>query len=534
MGVKIILAKKYRDDVVGVLAIQEIKDGRKTQQRIGIKVNQDIYDDYFDKDTDGFNKNDKIDWKKINTEIRNQVNQYLNKELQSFKTTQNNADEQNENLSYIDYINKEIDLILVPSTKQRYKDVLNAVKKYLTVSNKQDLLFKEINIDWIQKFVVYLKNKGLANTSIVDTMSLFRRIVNSAINKNHYSYPKDPFAGYEALPKTSKPKEPLTDADIKKLILLQSDGSKKMDTLIFIKNMFLFQFFANGMRMSDLFFIRWGDFTKEKLSYKMMKTDKNMEVFFNINICHILNEILEQRSLYEEMIDRIEVEIPRNCYRIIFANEPGFRKMNIIRCKKLLEKLDVKRENISNAIKGGDIGRYEHYEGYYLQYAAPLEYKEAVKEIIDLRIALENKIENFYIQKTYGTLKGLDKNEFVFEKFVKDKHKGIFKKYDKTKELTDEQFKKFKNLQSSYNMFLTQLEKTFDFDVHLSSHIARHSFINSLLKSGKADLWDIMNLMGHGELRTSERYINKHFQGKEKQYKINKEISRFYQMRLID
>ena len=201
---------------------------------------------------------------------------------------------------------------------------------------------------------------------------------------------------------------------------------------------------------------------------------------------------------------------------------------------KLLENLDVKSENISDAIKGGDIGRHEHYEGYYLQYAAPLEYKEAVKEIIDLRIALENKIENFYIQKTYGTLRGLDKNEFVFEKFVKDKHKGIFKKYDKTKELTDEQFKKFKNLQSSYNMFLTQLEKTFDFDVHLSSHIARHSFINSLLKSGKADLWDIMNLMGHGELRTSERYINKHFQGKEKQYKINKEISRFYQMRLID
>ncbi len=534
MGVKIILAKKYKDDAVGVLAIQDISNGQKVQKRIGIRINQDIYSKYFDRDSDVFLKNDEIDWKNINKEIRNEVNKYLNKELQPLKTSQIDPEQQSENLSYIDYINKEIELILVPSTKSRYKDVLNALKKYLSESKKEDLLFKEINIDWIQKFVVYLKNKGLANTSIVDTMSLFRRIINSAINKNHYSYPKDPFAGYEALPKTSKPKDPLTDADIKKLILLQSNGSKKMDILIYIKNMFLFQFFANGMRMSDLFFIRWGDFTKEKLVYQMMKTDKNMEVYFNINICHILNEILNNSSLYEEVIERTQVEIPRNCYRVLFANEPGFRRMNIDRCKRFLEKLNVKKENVSNDIKGGDIGRFEFYEGYYFQYAAPLEYKEAIKEIIDLRITLENKIESFYIQKTYSIIKGLDKNEFVFEKFVKDKHKGIFKKYDKTKELTDEQFKKFKNLQSSYNMYLTRLEKTFSFDTHLSSHIARHSFINSLLKSGKADLWDIMNLMGHGELRTSEKYINKHFQGREKQHRINKEISRFYQMRLID
>jgi site-specific recombinase XerD len=68
----------------------------------------------------------------------------------------------------------------------------------------------------------------------------------------------------------------------------------------------------------------------------------------------------------------------------------------------------------------------------------------------------------------------------------------------------------------------------------LSSHIARHSFINSLLKSGKADLWDIKNLMGHGELRTSEKYINKHFPGKEKQNKISKGVSRMYQIRRIE
>ena len=35
-------------------------------------------------------------------------------------------------------------------------------------------------------------------------------------------------------------------------------------------------------------------------------------------------------------------------------------------------------------------------------------------------------------------------------------------------------------------------------------------------------------------LKTSEKYINKHFQGKEKEYKLNKEITRNYQMRKIE
>ena len=44
----------------------------------------------------------------------------------------------------------------------------------------------------------------------------------------------------------------------------------------------------------------------------------------------------------------------------------------------------------------------------------------------------------------------------------------------------------------------------------------------------------IKNLMGHGELRTSEKYINKHFPGKEKQNKISKGVSRMYQIRRIE
>ena len=536
MGIKIVLAKKYKEDLVGVLAIQHIENGVKTQKRIGLSVKQEDYDNFFLKDANVFMPNKSMsNYKSLNSDILNAINSFSNGKYLKTKANDNLiTDEIDINLSYLEYYKSEIDKIMVPGTKSRYINTLKSIKRFLIQNKKNDLLFREITPDWIDLFIVFLKEKELANSSIVDYISTFRKVLNSAINKDKFYYKKNPFNGFESIKKNSTPKQPLSDENIIKLINLKSDGSSKMDRIIYFKNMFLFQFFSNGMRMSDLFFIKWGDFTGEKLIYKMMKTNKNMEVYFNINICHILNEIMQTNNNYDEIISRVTVELPINTYRVL--NERGgiIKRVNIKYCNKLLDKLNVKKVNVENDVKGGDIGRFENYKGYYFQHSIPLEKKEVIKEVIDLRLRLEDKIETFYIKKTYSLIRQFDKEEFVFEKFIKDKHKGIFKKYNKDKEFTEVQFKRFKNLQSRYNYYLTRIENVFDFDIHISSHIARHSFINSLLKSGKADLWDIMNLMGHGELRTSEKYINKHFQGKEKEYKLNKEITRSYQMRKIE
>jgi site-specific recombinase XerD len=534
MGVKIILAKK-RNDITGTLAIQSIKNKVKTQKRINIQVKVEHFEKYFIKKLNRFNVNDELDYNSINNKITEELNIFNGLGTSTIYSKSNNEDEEQNNLSYLDYFKKETSKILVLGTKSRYNDVLNSIKRFLQKNKKENLLFSEITPDWIDYYVIFLKNRGLANTSIVDTISVFRKVLNSAINEDIVFYKKNPFSKYQQLQKSTKPIDPLSDEDILKLLSLKSDGSKKQDNLIYFKNMFLFQFFANGMRMSDLFFIRWEDFKPEKLVYQMMKTDRNMEVYFNINICHILNEILENQGLYDEIIRTTKLEIPFNCYRVLFKTENEITdKINITDCNKLLKKLRISKTNINNEIKGGDIGRLDFYNGYYYPIHSNTERTEVIKEMIDLRINIEDKIETKYIFNTYKNIKILNKNDFVFEKFIRDKQKVIFKKYNKNKELTEIQYKRYKNLQGRYNYFLSQIKVIFGFDIRLSSHIARHSFINSLLKSGKADLWDIKNLMGHGELRTSEKYINKHFQGKEKQYNITKGVSRMYQIRLIE
>lgn len=534
MGVKIILARK-KSDIVGTLAIQAIKNKVKTQKRIGIQVKVEHFEKYFIKKLNRFNVNDELDYNSINNKITEELNVFNGLGTSTIYSKSNNEDEEQNNLSYLDYFKKETSKILVLGTKSRYNDVLNSIKRFLQKNKKEDLLFSEITPDWIDYYVIFLKNRGLANTSIVDTISVFRKVLNSAINEDIIFYKKNPFSKYQQLQKSTKPIDPLSDDDILKLLSLKSDGSKKQDNLIYFKNMFLFQFFANGMRMSDLFFIRWEDFKPEKLVYQMMKTDRNMEVYFNINICHILNEILGNQVLYDEIVKTTKLEIPFNCYGVLFKTENDIiDKINIIDCNKLLKKLRISKINLDNEIKGGDVGRLDFYKGYYYPIHSNTERIETIKEMIDLRIKIEDKIETKYIFSTYKKIKTLEKNDFVFERFIRDKQIGIFKKYNKNKELNELQYKRYKNLQGRYNYFLSQIKEVFGFDIRLSSHIARHSFINSLLKSGKADLWDIKNLMGHGELRTSEKYINKHFQGKEKQNKISKGVSRMYQIRRIE
>ena len=54
MGIKIVLAKKYKKDLVGVLAIQHIEKGVKKQKRIGVSVKQIDFDIYFMKDANAF------------------------------------------------------------------------------------------------------------------------------------------------------------------------------------------------------------------------------------------------------------------------------------------------------------------------------------------------------------------------------------------------------------------------------------------------------------------------------------------------
>ena len=140
MGVKIILAKK-KTDIAGTLAIQEIKNKVKTQKRIGIQVKVEHFEKYFIKKLNRFNVNDELDYNSINKKITEELNIFNGLvETSTNKTNSSNESEIQNDLSYIGYLKKETEKILVLGTKSRYIDVLNSIKRYLKHNKKEDLL----------------------------------------------------------------------------------------------------------------------------------------------------------------------------------------------------------------------------------------------------------------------------------------------------------------------------------------------------------------------------------------------------------
>jgi hypothetical protein len=248
-----------------------------------------------------------------------------------------------------------------------------------------------------------------------------------------------------------------------------------------------------------------------------MKTNKEMNVFLNVNICHILNRVLKSQNVYKTILEDTTIMIGHN----IESVRGGL--YNIRRFNQILERKDIILGDVLPT-RGGDTDNNEVYKGYHFSRSIATD----AKELIDIRNELVNTIEEDYALATFENIRtncsnrSINKTDFIFEQFVKDKLAKTFKSYTKEKEFDAPQFKRYKALQISYNNYLKRIEVEFDFDIHLSSHIARHSFINFILRDG-ANLFDIMKLSGHSELSTVSNYLNQHFQGDEKELRLVKE-----------
>lgn len=529
MSLKIILTKKYVSDELGTLALQSIINRDKVQKSIPIKMTKINFDNYFVEELNGFKKNPYFNYIEVNNKIKEAINGF-NHNGTIYKETVDNDDSSNNNKSYITWYKKQLELIGVPNTKLKYSDFLRKLEKYLITNKKTDLLFIDIDNEWVELFFNWLRKNGLSSNTARDYISLFRKMINVAERKEYYNYLKSPFRYYDSdlRPKKEfKAKVPMNDEHIKKLLSIRLTGEHKKDKLIYFRDMFLFQMYMNGSRMSDTFFLRWEDVHKDRIHYKMMKTNKEMDVFLNINICHILNRILKSLSLYKVIVETTRTVVGHNI-ELLRSNKN--RDLNINEFNRLLRRNDIILGD-ELPIRGGDTDNNEMYRGYYFSRSI----MNDAKELIDIRYELVNTIEENYATATYQNIRTkcsnrtINKTDFIFEKFVKDKLSKTFKSYTKEKEFDAPQFKRYKALQTSYNNYLKRIEDEYDFDIHLSSHIARHSFINFILRDG-ANLYDIMQLSGHSELGTLENYISHHFQGKEKGIEISKGVSRKYQM----
>lgn len=476
MKSNVILHKKNKDDEYGYLFIQ-YSDGKKRQKKsLNKRITEDDFK-YYNKEFKRFSKNKKFNVTDLNIEISKLIDlNVFDKELTS--TIENKAE-----TSYLKYFINRKDKINKESTKKSYINSLNKLNKYLSVKGKTDLLFSELTKEFVTSFVTYLRNESLTDSSIKTYLSSMKAVMNDAIDDENLkvNFPKNPFRKLE-LKVNVKPKRLLTREDISKLRHIS-----KEDELFIYSRMFLTSLYLQGMRVSDLILLKVGEFKKDYCEYMMLKNKKSMKIDIDRNINKMLIDILQLPDYYTQYK---ETKI-----NTIYGNQSYSYN----------ELFELIRKRYINLPDESQLISYKNFENVDKN-------DKELQSNIDRLEDISNQIDVFVKRKINEDLKKLPKDQYLFQSVIKS---DILKGYNKLNTLTKEQYNKMKSINSFYYTSLKKICKKYDLSTDvLSSHNARHTFVNRIITLDGINLNDIRDRLNHSELSVTQSYISVGFEFK--------------------
>lgn len=180
-------------------------------------------------------------------------------------------------------------------TSKSYTTTANHLKEYLK-KKEGCLLFSDLTPEFLNSFEKYLlsKNRPLSFSSIGVYMRNIRAIFNQTISTKTISSDLYPFGkGKYVPPSTKKAKKSLVIKDIEKIYYYKTiDASEE-----WARDMWLFSYFANGMNVKDIAYLKYENINKETLSYIRSKTKNStkeniitIEIFINEDIKRIVTK----------------------------------------------------------------------------------------------------------------------------------------------------------------------------------------------------------------------------------------------------
>lgn len=412
-------------------------------------------------------------------------------------------------------------------TKLKHETVLKKLKNYISFRTKSDLLFKEITPIFLKEFRNYLTTvsdpKILSNNSVIHYLKIIKSIINQSSNDDYYTYIKSPFSGLK-FSVEKKSRSVLNEEEINRLLNTTIEDKDLNRN----RNIFLFQVFSNGMRVSDVFLLRWNNVVNNRIDYTMFKTGTELSLPINLNMGLILSEVLGETKMYDEIV-RTET--------IQFQDEE--KKIHDITLSKLNNVIEYIQNPVSN------LGRYKHimkdfyknlsiidknmgrtidYKGYTINQSDTIK-----KNYIDLRENLISQIEKVFLSKISDRIKKEKKkkgNDFIFPVLTNSDFLDIKENNDFSK-VNLKQYKSIKHHTIVYNRKLKKIQELCEIETNISSHVSRHSYTNLLLRLDNVNLYDISQSLGHSSIKITENYLRNGFNIEKVDY-LNNTISRKY------
>ena len=153
-----------------------------------------------------------------------------------------------------------------------YTGCYNSLLKF---TGNLDIPFTDIDVSWLKKYELYLRERGNSDNTVGIRMREMRAVYNKAIednvvNEKYYPFTKFKISHY----RKGKCKRAITKSEINKIINIDLSGITTYHSplLYLSKDLFTFSYLCCGMNMIDIAYLKYSDIINGRICFVRHKT----------------------------------------------------------------------------------------------------------------------------------------------------------------------------------------------------------------------------------------------------------------------
>lgn len=158
-----------------------------------------------------------------------------------------------------------------------YKSSFNSLKAF--TRNKLDILFCDIDVDWLNRYEKWLRSKGNKETTISLMFRTLRSAYNKAIKAKCARKSDYPFDEYKINKfDTTTQKRAINKAEVLKFNTKEVKAIGKRQYIELSKDIFIFSYLCGGINFTDIANLTQANIIKGRLHYIRQKTGKLIKI----------------------------------------------------------------------------------------------------------------------------------------------------------------------------------------------------------------------------------------------------------------
>lgn len=190
--------------------------------------------------------------------------------------------------------NRLIDFIQVRINEKHKLKRIRVAEQYENLIAKlnsfaPDVLFSEINYNFLVKFETRLRLNGSNDGGVSFVLRALRANINEAIKRGEANYDVHPFANFK-IPTSKANHKALTIDDLKKVFTHQLS-----ERASFYRDLWVCMFLLRGMEFVDIAYVEWRDVKSGRLVYDRSKTGRHYDMVVPDIVMAVFNKYKDEK-----------------------------------------------------------------------------------------------------------------------------------------------------------------------------------------------------------------------------------------------